>query len=145
MLTSPSQRPADPPATPRQAAKRRAPIDRCCDVALFKALSDQTRAALLCCLIKCGRPCSVTELAECCAVNFSVVARHLALLARVELVHGRKRGRTVWYHANAAGLARQLRALADAIDRCGPNETCCGAPGADAACERRSPDVRGTK
>ncbi|MCA9245173.1 MAG: helix-turn-helix transcriptional regulator, partial [Phycisphaerales bacterium] len=71
-------------------------MDRQLDTDLFKALGDPTRARLLACLLKCGRPCSVTEVAECCAVDFSVVARHLGLLARVGVLDSEKKGRTVW-------------------------------------------------
>jgi DNA-binding transcriptional ArsR family regulator len=104
------------PASPRQAARRRAAVDRRLDPAFFKALADPTRVRILACLIKCGRPCSVSEVAECCAVDFSVVARHLALLARAGVLAVEKTGRTVWYHARCGELAGRLRGLADAID-----------------------------
>ncbi|RMH13313.1 MAG: transcriptional regulator [Planctomycetota bacterium] len=104
------------PRSPRQAARRRAAVDRLLDTTLFKALSDQTRATLLACLIKCGRPCSVSELAECCSVDFSVVARHLSVLARAGAVEANKQGRTVWYSARCAHLCETLHALAEAIE-----------------------------
>ena len=63
------------PATPRQAAKVRGPVDGLLDVELFRALADPTRVRLLACLIKCGRGCTVGEVAECCAVDLSVVSR----------------------------------------------------------------------
>lgn len=114
------------PASPRQAVRRRAAIDRCLDPDLFKALSDPTRLKLLACLIKCGRPCSVTEVAECCSVDFSVVARHLAHLAREGLLTVEKQGRTVWYAPCCPDLTRRLRDLADAIDEwCCTDDTCC--------------------
>lgn len=104
------------PASPAAAARRRAALDRRLDPELFKALADPTRLRLLACLVKCGRACSVSEIAECCAVDFSVVARHLATLARAGLVSGEKQGRTVWYTPESSGLADRLRALADAIE-----------------------------
>ena len=104
------------PATPKQAARRRGRLDRLLDVEVFKALGEPTRARLLACLIKCGRPCSVTEVAECCSIDFSMVARHLAALARAGLLGSRKEGRTVWYAAASPELAARFRALADAID-----------------------------
>lgn len=104
------------PATPRQAARKRHPLDRLLDAELFKALADPTRVRLLACLVKCARPCSVTEVAQCCNVDFSVVARHLAHLARADLLEARKEGRTVWYTARSREIAERLRTLADAID-----------------------------
>ncbi|MCB9849719.1 MAG: winged helix-turn-helix transcriptional regulator [Phycisphaerales bacterium] len=128
------------PTTPRQAARRRATVDRRLDTQLFRALGDPTRAQLLACLVKCGRPCSVSEVAECCAVDFSVVARHLALLARAGVLSANKEGRTVWYQARCTELSSKLRALADAIDEWCPATRACRtnrtADAASAACCR---------
>jgi len=118
------------PASPRQASRRRAPIDRSLDTDLFKALADPTRAKLLACLMKCARACSVSEVAECCSVDFSVVARHLALLARAGVLDASKQGRTMWYSPRPQELAARLRVLADAIEACSP---AC-APASDANC-----------
>lgn len=118
-----------PPASPRQAARRRAAVDRLLDPELFKALSDPTRLKLLACLVKCGRRCSVTEVAECCSVDFSVVARHLALLARAGALEATKEGRTMWYAPRCTHLSQHLRSLADAID-----EWCCSACGDGRGC-----------
>jgi ArsR family transcriptional regulator len=104
------------PANPRQAARRRSEIDRAMDVEFFRALSDPTRASLLACLVKCGRRCAVSGVAECCAVDFSVVARHLATFARAGLVEALKEGRTVWYSARCDDICGRLRTLADAVD-----------------------------
>jgi len=129
------------PASPRAAARRRAAVDRRLDTELFRALADPTRAKLLACLVKCGRPCSVSEIAACCAVDFSVVARHLGLLARADVLDVEKKGRNVWYRARCTELSARLRALAEAIDEwcpasgCGtgspPDSGCCAASGAN--------------
>ncbi|MEQ9616733.1 MAG: metalloregulator ArsR/SmtB family transcription factor [Phycisphaerales bacterium] len=120
------------PKTPTTAARRRAAIDASLDTELFKALSDPTRARLFACLLKCGRPCSVSEVAECCDVDFSVVARHLATLARAGVLTANKDGRTMWYEPRWTHLATTFHALADAVDewrpttdtpRCNPG--CC--------------------
>ncbi len=99
---------------------------------MLKALAEPTRARLLSCLLKCRRPCSVTEIAECCSIDFSMVARHLATMARAGLVSSEKKGRTVWYAADAAALAARFQELADAIteltpadDRCDPDACRC--------------------
>src|SRR5690606_19427041 len=81
------------PISPRQAARRRARLDRVLDPELLRAIAEPTRARLLSCLLKCGRPCSVTEVAACCSIDFSMVARHLATMARAGLLTAEKRGR----------------------------------------------------
>ncbi|MFG0283078.1 MAG: ArsR/SmtB family transcription factor [Phycisphaerales bacterium JB039] len=123
-----------PPASPRHAARRRAPVDRLLDPELFKALADPTRVRLLACLVKCARPCSVSEVAECCSVDFSVVARHLTLLARAGVLAADKQGRTVWYAPRTADLTAHLRQLADALDQCAASGACC-APDSGEACD----------
>ncbi len=112
--------------TPRQASRRRARIDRVLEPELLRALGEPTRARLLSCLLKCGRPCSVTEIAACCSIDFSMVARHLGTLARAGVLTCEKRGRTVWYAADAASLSATFRDLADAIDELGAAGGCCG-------------------
>jgi ArsR family transcriptional regulator len=117
------------PQSPKQAIRRRARLDRLYDPSLHKALGEPARARLLSCLLKCGRPCSVTEVAACCAIDFSMVARHLATMARAGLLSARKEGRTVWYAANGPALSARLRELADAVDELGPGGECCAEAG----------------
>jgi len=103
-------------ATPKHASKKRAKIDKLLDPEFFKALADPNRVRVLACLIKCARPCSVTEVAACCSVDFSMVARQLAALAKAGLLDANKEGRTMWYAAKSADLSSSFRALADSID-----------------------------
>jgi len=105
------------PRSPRQAVRRRGPLDRALDPVLLKALAEPARARLFACVAKCGRPCSVSEVAACCDADFSTVARHLSTLARAGALEARKEGRTVWYEARSADLASRFRAIADAIER----------------------------
>jgi DNA-binding transcriptional ArsR family regulator len=113
-----------PPATPKHAAACCGPIDDLLDPGLFKAISDPTRVSLIACIAKCGRGCSVGEVAECCSVDFSVVSRHLALLARSGVLEAKKEGRTVFYRVRYAELCRSLRSLADALEDCCPGKGC---------------------
>lgn len=117
------------PATPKQAAACCGPVDKLLDPEFFKAFSDSTRVSLVSCIAKCGRGCSVGEVAECCSVDYSVVSRHLALLARSGVLQARKEGRTVFYRVRYAELCRTLRALADALEGCCPQTG-----GKDGAC-----------
>ncbi len=111
--------------SPRQASACCRPVDDLLDPTLFKALGDPTRLRLFGCLVKCGRACSVTELAACCSVDLSVVSRHLSLLEDAGILTATKKGRTVSYSVRFTDLAGSLRALADAIDSCCPAN--CGA------------------
>lgn len=122
------------PATPSEAVGCHAALDAGLDTELFRALGDPTRARLLACLIPTARPCSVTEIAACCAVDFSVVARHLRALAAAGVLTAEKRGRTVWYEADTAGLAARLRGLADAIEDAESAPRDCGEGEGDACC-----------
>jgi ArsR family transcriptional regulator len=118
------------PLTPKQAASCCGPIDDLLDPELFKALCDPTRAKLLGCIIKCARPCSVSEVAECCSVDLSVVSRHLQLLERAGVLTSVKAGRVVSYTVSYGHLCRTLRSLADAIEHCCPSDqldSCTGA------------------
>ncbi|MBX3390698.1 MAG: helix-turn-helix transcriptional regulator [Phycisphaeraceae bacterium] len=108
------------PASPKQAASCCAPIDELLTPELFRALGDPTRISLLACIAKCGRSCSVGEVAECCSVDFSVVSRHLAILARAGALEATKSGRTVTYSVRFAHLSGIFRALAVAIEQCRP-------------------------
>ena len=112
------------PATPKQAAARKTTLDRQLDTDLFKALADPTRASLLACVAKCGRACTVSEVAECTSVDLSVVSRHLALLARSGILEASKEGRVVRYRVRYTEIAAALRSLASALEGCCPPGAC---------------------
>lgn len=115
------------PRNPRQAARRPSPLDRALDAELFRSLSDPTRIRLLACLAKCARFCSVTEIAQCCSVDFSVVSRHLSMLAAAGVLESRKQGRTVSYRVRYQHLCASLRAVAGALEACCPDGACSDA------------------
>ena len=112
------------PETPSEAAACCGPIDRLLDPDLFKALCDPTRAGLVACIAKCGRACSVSEVAACCSVDTSVVSRHLSMLEKAGVLTSEREGRVVRYAVRYEELSRTLRALADAIDQCAPSSAC---------------------
>ena len=114
------------PATPKQAATRKSALDDQLDPELFKALADPTRASLLACIAKCGRSCTVGEVAECTSVDLSVVSRHLALLARSGVLEATKEGRLVRYRVRYAEVSAALRSLASALEGCCPDGEACG-------------------
>jgi DNA-binding transcriptional ArsR family regulator len=117
-----------PPANPKQAASVGSPLDVHLDPAFFRALADPTRVKLVSCIAKCGRGCTVSEVAECCDVDFSVVSRHLSILAASGVLGAHKAGRTMSYTVRYEHVCASLRLLADALERCGPDaSSCCGA------------------
>ncbi len=95
-------------------------LDGLLDPKLFKALSDQNRISLLVGLAQCGAPCSVSQIAECCPVDFSVVSRHLAILRDAGILEAQKQGKEVYYSVRFQNLVGTLRTIADAIEACCP-------------------------
>ena len=85
---------------------------------VFKALADPNRQAILARLAGGNGEHTVTEVSGCCSVDLSVVSRHLANLRNAGIVRSRKRGKEVFYTLEADSLVSQLRAIADAIERC---------------------------
>ncbi|MBL9120983.1 MAG: helix-turn-helix transcriptional regulator [Phycisphaerae bacterium] len=122
--------PCQHPSTPLKASRRRAAIDRLLSPELFRAFGDPTRASIVACLIKCGRACSVTEVAEACRVDFSVVARHLRGLAAAGLAEVSKQGRTVSYRVRCDELCQRLRDIVAAVEEWCPNMP----PSAECSC-----------
>ncbi len=102
-------------------------LDGLLDHRFFKALCDPNRIALLIRLAECDKPCTVSEMAECCPVDISVVSRHLAILREAGILAARKQGKEVLYSVRYTELASTLRELADAI------EGCCGGREGDPA------------
>lgn len=72
--------------------------------ALFKALSDGTRRALIEALVQDGEQ-NVLTLTHASGVSQPMVSRHLAKLKRAGLVTARRAGRETWYAARIKGLA----------------------------------------
>jgi len=92
------------------------------DIGFFRALGDSNRLALVSRLASCGRPCSVSELNECCPIDFSVTSRHLALLRDAGILQAEKSGKQVRYSVRFDEVITKLRAMADAIEACYPPE-----------------------
>lgn len=115
----------------------------CCDMGslleprFFRALCDPSRIALLARLAKCCRPCGVSELAECCTTDFSVVSRHLATLRDAGILSCEKRGKEVFYSVRYDELVKTLRSLADGFEAC-----CVGTPDGQPSTETSEPDTQ---
>lgn len=78
--------------------------------ALFKALADETRLAILKQLREQGEVCACDFLA-CCAVAQPTVSHHLKVLREAGLVNADKRGLWVYYTLNAERLAALRKML----------------------------------
>jgi len=81
------------------------------DDALWTAVADPTRRRVLDVLLEHGEA-STTMLAEGLPVTRQAVAKHLAVLTRVGLVAGRRRGREVRYAVRAERLDQAAEAMA---------------------------------
>ena len=95
-------------------------MDSLLEPRFFRALCDPSRIALLARLTQCCRPCGVSELAQCCTTDLSVVSRHLATLRDAGILSSEKRGKEVFYSVRYDELVKTLRSLADCF------EACCG-------------------
>jgi DNA-binding transcriptional ArsR family regulator len=104
--------------TYRDREKVRPDLEELLDPDLFKALSDPNRVALLAQLCRQQGPSTVTEAAECCPVDVSVVSRHLATLRQAGVLDAQKQGRQVHYSVPHSALASTLRSIADALEAC---------------------------
>ena len=85
---------------------------------LFKALCDPSRLAILARLADRCEEMTVTQVAECCPLDLSVVSRHLAFMRDAGILDSVKRGKEVFYSIRASSLARTLRTMADVIEGC---------------------------
>ena len=86
------------------------------DDELWSAVGDPTRRRMLDLLLADGTG-TATSLSEELPVSRQAVAKHLALLDRVGLVHGTAAGREHRYHVDDAQLARAAAQLADVGSR----------------------------
>ncbi|MEM9939104.1 MAG: metalloregulator ArsR/SmtB family transcription factor [Pseudomonadota bacterium] len=98
----------------------------CCNAALaetlradlFKALCDPVRISIVATLAARRHPATVSEIAECCGVDFSGVSRHLKILKDANVLTAAREGRKVLYWLDTDMLAMTLRAMADALQLC---------------------------
>jgi DNA-binding transcriptional ArsR family regulator len=76
-------------STKRPSLTHRTTHDR---AAVFAALGDETRLMLLAKLCS-GQQCSIAELTEGTTLTRQAVTKHLRVLERVRMVHGKRHGR----------------------------------------------------
>jgi len=88
--------------------------------ALFKALCDPTRVSILVTLARCDCELTVSQVAECCPIDLSVVSRHLATLREAGVLESEKRGKEVYYRVRPGALVNALRAIAAEVEACCP-------------------------
>lgn len=91
------------------------------DTDLFKALCDPTRIFIIATLAARSDAATVSDVAECCGIDFSGVSRHLKILLDAGIVSAEKSGRAVLYSLDAADLAGVLRGAAEALEFCQSN------------------------
>ena len=134
-----------------QTRKRGETGAACCEIGLadvlsprlFKALCDPNRLAMLARLAHSCAPCTVSQIAECCPIDLSVVSRHLAQLREAGILHAERRGKEVRYSLRTRELVQTLRAIADAIERCCPDQPGAKKKGSDRASARSTADKGG--
>jgi len=97
-------------------------IDELLEARFFKALCDPRRIGILVRLARSCGPQTVTEVSSCCPTDISVVSRHLATLRDAGMLQAEKRGKEVYYSVRYPELVSTLRAIADAIEACCPEQ-----------------------
>ena len=95
---------------------------------VFKALGDPNRLKLLFELMQSRDGKSVGEAAACCAVDLSVVSRHLKQLEETGILSREKLGKEVYYRVDSQQVPAALRNLADAITSCCADTACSTDP-----------------
>ena len=98
----------------------------CCGEALgswlkpefFKALCDPNRLRLLQGLGGGGKPQTVQESACSCAVDLSVVSRHLRQMKDAGVLLSEKKGKEVFYQIDVEHVVQTLRQMADELEAC---------------------------
>ena len=98
----------------------------CCTIALedamrpdlFRALCDPVRISIVATLAARNDPATVSDIAECCGIDFSGVSRHLKILKEASVLSATRDGRKVLYWLDADMLAMTLRTMAEAIEVC---------------------------
>jgi DNA-binding transcriptional ArsR family regulator len=85
---------------------------------LFKALCDPVRISIVATLASRSGASTVTDIANCCGIDFSGVSRHLKILKDAGVLVAERDGRSVLYSLNAPILTATLRNMADALDIC---------------------------
>jgi len=86
------------------------------DAEFFKALSDPNRLRILACLSTYDGKVSVQDVARCVAVHYSVVARHLKLLAGAGLLAIERCGKTTCYGLRRDDVVDRFTGLAAAFE-----------------------------
>lgn len=87
---------------------------------LFKALCDPTRMSMLVMLARCQGELTVSQVAETCPIDMSVVSRHLSVMRDAGVLESEKRGKEVYYKVRPGALVNALRTIADEIEACCP-------------------------
>jgi len=88
--------------------------------ALFRALGDPTRIAILDRLASGCEPLSVGDVAREVSADLSVVSRNVRQLREAGLLRCERRGRRVLCQLDTTEVVSQLRSLADALESCCP-------------------------
>ena len=87
---------------------------------IFKALGHPARLAMVVALGDMER--CVCELQALVGSDMSTVSKHLTVLRHAGLVEAEKRGKELHCSVRYGAIARTLRAIADAIEACCPDD-----------------------
>ena len=95
------------------------------DSAFLKAIAEPVRIEILKVVVRQGR-CDVATVAEHVPQDRSVVARHLQLLARTNILIASSEGRHTYYQVDGEGIVENLKVITLLAEQLTP--LCCPAP-----------------
>lgn len=87
-------------------------------IAVFRALGDPRRFAILLDLACREQAVRVSDLTECCGIDFSGVSRHLKTLKEAGLVTAKKQGRETLYSVNREAVGAILEEARERFQCC---------------------------
>lgn len=99
-------------------------MDKLSALSSFAAIAQETRLDVLKLLIKAGeKGLSSGEIGEQLCIKQNTMSANLTILARTNLVHNKREGRSIKYYANFAGIRDLISFLME--DCCGGNPEIC--------------------
>jgi len=95
------------------------------DSAFLKAIAEPVRIEILKAVVQEGR-CDVATVAQYVPQDRSVVARHLQLLERTNILTASNEGRHTYYQVDGEGILQSLQAITMLAEQLTP--LCCPSP-----------------
>jgi len=101
-----------------QPKKTQKALEQHMQAEFFKALCDPVRVAMVISLASQTKEQTVSDVTQCCGIDFSGVSRHLKILRDAGIVQSHKKGRHTFYSLNAEFLISTFHNIANCLQSC---------------------------